>query len=187
MFKQFAAAAAAALALSPAFAGMAVVNAGNPGGNGSLADPYELGTLGSTPTVLVTTLTGTPGASFEEFANFNIATPVLVGGSANTYALSFYGVNLVDIDNLKVQVWNDSAPSHDVMYASFSGNNTTTTFNMLPGSYHLDITGAFGSMAHAGQYSVAMNAMPVPEPQTYALMLAGLACMAFIARRRRPQ
>jgi PEP-CTERM motif len=28
---------------------------------------------------------------------------------------------------------------------------------------------------------------PVPEPQTYALMLAGLAVVAFVARRRRPQ
>jgi PEP-CTERM motif len=28
---------------------------------------------------------------------------------------------------------------------------------------------------------------PIPEPETYALMLAGLAAMSFVARRRRAQ
>jgi hypothetical protein len=35
-------------------------------------------------------------------------------------------------------------------------------------------------------YSFSLVAVPVPEPETYAMMLAGLGMMGFIARRRRP-
>jgi PEP-CTERM motif len=36
-------------------------------------------------------------------------------------------------------------------------------------------------------YLSAMTVTAVPEPETYALMLAGLAAVGFVARRRRPQ
>ncbi|MET0505910.1 MAG: FxDxF family PEP-CTERM protein, partial [Luteibacter sp.] len=53
---------------------------------------------------------------------------------------------------------------------------TTWTF-ALPGAPNLQGLG----LSHASVSTVA----PVPEPQTYALMLAGLAGLAFVARRRR--
>jgi len=40
----------------------------------------------------------------------------------------------------------------------------------------------FARAVHAGDVGTVM---PVPEPQTYALMLAGLGLMGFVARRRR--
>jgi PEP-CTERM motif len=36
-----------------------------------------------------------------------------------------------------------------------------------------------------GPYSIAESTSPIPEPSTYALMLAGLGLLGFIARRRR--
>jgi hypothetical protein len=33
---------------------------------------------------------------------------------------------------------------------------------------------------------VATAVAPIPEPETYAMLLAGLGMMAFLARRRRP-
>ena len=36
-----------------------------------------------------------------------------------------------------------------------------------------------------GTYSIAAVAAPIPEPETYAMMLAGLGAIGFMAARRR--
>ena len=71
-------------------------------------------------------------------------------------------------------------------YFSFSTTEKTGYFNNLTaGNYFYEIYGAnFG--LEVGQVvftSAAINA--VPEAQTYALMLAGLGAIGFIARRRK--
>jgi hypothetical protein len=53
---------------------------------------------------------------------------------------------------------------------------------MSAGPYYLSVSGlADGSSG--GQYMLSITAA-VPEPETYALLLAGLALVGFVARRR---
>jgi hypothetical protein len=53
--------------------------------------------------------------------------------------------------------------------------------------YMLTLTGTQAGNGGLGNYSGQMSVTAVPEPETYALMLAGLGVIGFIARRRRPQ
>lgn len=169
------------MASSAAYAGMANVS-----GDGSVNNPYLMGAIASSPSVLAATVTGMHNSIFEEFANFTIPTLSSVSGSANAYSLNLWGINVSEITGLTVEVWSDSHPSGSTLFASFSGNNATNVIgDLAAGQYHLDISGMLGSSAHIGQYSVALQALPVPEPETYAMLLAGLGLLGFSVRRRK--
>ncbi|MBB5369731.1 MULTISPECIES: FxDxF family PEP-CTERM protein [unclassified Janthinobacterium] len=52
------------------------------------------------------------------------------------------------------------------------------------GAYTLSVSGTVLTSA-AASYSGTINLSAVPEPETYALLLAGLGVMGFVARRRK--
>ena len=67
---------------------------------------------------------------------------------------------------------------------SANGNNGNTGLFTITGNNGATIDHVvFRSNGVAFEVAVAA---PVPEPETYAMMLAGLAAMGFVARRRRP-
>lgn len=58
-----------------------------------------------------------------------------------------------------------------------------STSSLTAGAYTIQIKGSILSNA-AGRYSANIALAPVPEPETYAMMLAGLGLLGFTARRR---
>ena len=68
-----------------------------------------------------------------------------------------------------------------------SGNvdNWTLSYaNLAAGSYYVLISGT--SLGNgAAKYTADLALAPVPEPETYAMMLGGLGLLAFTARRRK--
>ena len=75
--------------------------------------------------------------------------------------------------------------------SGFGFDSSSITASITPlaaGLYYYLVSATVGSGAVAGSYTFTSQALPVtvvPEPETYALMLAGLAAMGFMLKRRR--
>lgn len=71
--------------------------------------------------------------------------------------------------------------------ASLSGANTPdffgTELQLGAGSHSLSISNA-GALMFGGSYQLQMAVSPVPEPESWALMLGGLGLLGAVARRR---
>ncbi|WP_457446321.1 PEP-CTERM sorting domain-containing protein [Roseateles sp. P5_E4] len=65
-------------------------------------------------------------------------------------------------------------------FSSFAVTGASITLNASGGSF-----AAIGAQPQ-NKLSFAFTANPVPEPETYALLLAGLGVVGLLARRRRP-
>lgn len=103
-----------------------------------------------------------------------------------------------------VATWFDGVNSTAVNYIGGAGTQSgeggaitvVNPFgNLAIGSIKFEaLAGASGGLCGSSGTAVCtnqsdynvVNVTPVPEPETYALMLAGLAAVAFVARRRRP-
>lgn len=64
---------------------------------------------------------------------------------------------------------------------------TLSTENLAVGNYYLQVNGNLVSDAGASFGGAVMMSptAPVPEPETYGMMLAGLGVLGFLARRRK--
>jgi hypothetical protein len=129
---------------------------------------------------------------------FSAAVPVMGPGSfadnwiftapANSAAVSgaAISVNLApffNIDSILIKLFDSS----DVLVAtgtSGSGTSLTDIPVMAGSSYYFEVSGVV-SGAPNGFYTFTAVAAPIPEQETYAMLLAGLGVVGFMAARRR--
>lgn len=119
-------------------------------------------------------------ASFSDVLLGSVNVPALAGvGGGLGYTLSFtffgadYSLPAVTFTGIKLGTATTTL-----------GTNGTFSFtNLVQGLYVLKATGAVvggGTNWIAAQYTIS----PVPEPETFAMLLAGLGLIGSIARRR---
>jgi PEP-CTERM motif len=126
------------------------------------------------------------GPSFTDTYTFTLSgASFLTTGSVTTAA-----VGVKDIDFTSITIL-DAMAATVATFASL-GSDAAEFYSLAPtllapGIYSLRITGTQSSDGATYAGNLAIAATPVPEPQSYALMLAGLGAVGFIARRRKPR
>jgi hypothetical protein len=112
-------------------------------------------------------------SAFEDTLNFTVdssSTDFLI---SSLFASGRTGVKR-DISSLTMSLFNASG-------LISSGLDFTA---LTSGDSFMKVAGT-GTGAAGGTYGVDLTVSPVPEAETYSMMLMGLGLMGFIARRRR--
>lgn len=128
-----------------------------------------------------------PLGSFLERWNFTFP---LTGAlsSASTVTLNLNGVSSIGSPSL--QLWsvldNGNLGSRLAIGAQSGQSVTINNFPLTGGASYAYLVGGTTTGSAGGTYALIAGASPVPEPETYALFLAGLAAVGFVARRRNP-
>jgi PEP-CTERM motif len=134
-----------------------------------------------------------------EYGDVHEVARITLGGDSTSYYLRtsgtenmarwFYGATELGQYSFLSGQGTQSGEAGAVMLNNPFGDKmvSSITFAAAQG-FNAYSCGSYGSSSCGNQsdYNV-VNVTPVPEPQTYALMLAGLGAVAFMARRRRPQ
>lgn len=138
---------------------------------------FDFGAVPSAPDIAYNLFDHPDVGVFTDTATFSIGAGDL-SSSANPLNVMLGGENVSNIDGLEYTIWSGATAM-----GTFAGNNTTWTQSLAAGDYVVKITGnANGSSG--GSYGLAMSLVPIPEPETYAMLLAGLGLIGFAARRR---
>ncbi len=127
---------------------------------------------------------------FTDTWTFNLGTPSIVAASLTNVQITFGGFEVGGILDFA------AALNGTTLFGPTSVVNTppiTVTTQVLAGAaslgaglYQLVVSGS-GVTGASASYGGNIVATPVPEPEPYVMLLAGLGVVGFVAARRRPR
>lgn len=123
------------------------------------------------------------GPVFSDWFNFSLpADTVGQGGATAITSITTSGIGVVFT---VFDLWETTAGLISTNLFSLPSPLAALTFTggFVPGDYHLNVQG-YELLPSAG-YGGTISTTPVPEPETYAMLLAGLGLIGFTARRRK--
>jgi len=150
---------------------------------------FDYGAI-SVPSPIFSSIISHGAGSFADSFSFSIAQPALGTGWANDLPVSFGISTFYNIDSLAVTLFkgNFNDGIADSLHAPIGGSTDHKSGSGLlqTGNYYFLVSGsANGSLGGQYQFGAQTLALPVPEPETYAMFLAGLGLIGAIARRRK--
>lgn len=127
--------------------------------------------------------------AFTDSWTFNLPTLSAVAASVTNVEVSFGSFTAGGIMGFEAWLNGTQLFGPTSIVGPVSGVTVKTQVlaggTVLPaGMYSLMVKGS-GITGASASYGGNIVATPVPEPETYAMMLAGLAAVGFLARRRR--
>ncbi len=163
------------------------------------ADTITNLSVGSLPTSLAYSNSFASASSGTTFWDDYIFT--IPNGSANSVTSSINLDTILGLTNLRARLYTGSTHETGAVAPGTLIDNWGTTVNFSPtvgittvvlnpisllaGTYTLQIKGTVAGSS-GGSYAGVLNiAQPIPEPESYAMLIAGLGLMGFMARRRK--
>jgi hypothetical protein len=132
--------------------------------------PGDLGTIDNMSFTLDNIV---PMGIFQDVYSFSLADPGTLSGSVvpiNFGPYNILGLTVTLQDSSFSVIGSDSTPDDGFTFAGLAA-----------GTYALNVLG-FATGSGGGFY--AGGVVAIPEPETYAMLLAGLLAIGFVARRR---
>ena len=123
-----------------------------------------------------------PGASLLDTFSFTLSGPVTI-----TYTTVTNDFGLLDLAGSTLSLYSGLVGSGTfVASQSFDMAQVQGMSNLLtPGAYYYEVSSSVAPNAFAGSYTLTSTVSPIPEPETLALMVAGLLSMGMLMSRRR--
>lgn len=126
-------------------------------------------------------------SSFTDWITFSIPADASGNGDANVISLT--SKKVLNVKFTSFTLYESLSNVLSIGDIGASGTDASLTFSggQVPGNYTLTLIGYKVNSALSGSYSGNIAIDPVsavPEPETYAMMLAGLGLLGFSARRR---
>lgn len=156
----------------------------------NLTDEFDLGDFGA-PEIYGDTFSVSTKGTIDHSLTFDILTDLYAGAGLIDLELGVsvgkFTLTFTNITGLSAKIYDNNGG----LYASFVAPTTDPDFLVLPwgsffemGNYTLKIGGeATGSLG--GSYVIAAATAPVPEPETWGMLLAGLGLIGLRLRQKR--